>query len=61
MNRGTEVYYITYGTEPDATSKKYTGSVQIATGEVKDVAIAKKEKGPVAKETFGIVKKIGNY
>ncbi|WP_316837352.1 alpha-L-fucosidase [Pedobacter nutrimenti] len=57
LNKGTEIYYTVNGTEPTVSSKKYTGPVQITNGEVKAVSIANKEKGPIAIETFGIVKK----
>jgi alpha-L-fucosidase len=60
LNKSTEIYYTTNGTEPTATSEKYTGPVQITKGGIKAVAIANKEKGPVATETFGILKKNWN-
>ncbi len=57
LNKGTEIYYTTNGSVPNASASKYNGPVQIAKGEVKAIAIINKEKGPLATETFGIVKK----
>ena len=57
LNKGIEIYYTTDGSLPTATAKKYTEAVQIAKGELKAIAITNKEKGPLASETFGIVKK----
>jgi len=57
LNKGTEIYYTTNGSLPNASASKYNGPVQIAKGEVKAIAIINKEKGPLATETFGIIKK----
>ncbi|KQM64631.1 alpha-1,3/4-fucosidase [Pedobacter sp. Leaf216] len=57
LNKGIEIYYTTDGSLPTATAKKYKGPIQIAKGEVKAIAITDKEKGALAAETFGIVKK----
>jgi alpha-L-fucosidase len=57
LNKGIEIYYTNDGSLPGATTKKYSGPIQIARGEVKAIAIINKEKGPIATETFGIVKK----
>jgi alpha-L-fucosidase len=56
LNKGIEIYYTTDGSLPSAGAHKYTGPVQIAKGEIKAIAITNKEKGPLATETFGIVK-----
>ncbi|WP_316848386.1 alpha-L-fucosidase [Pedobacter psychrodurus] len=56
LNKGIEIYYTTDGSLPSAGANKYTGPVQIAKGEIKAIAITNKEKGPLATETFGIVK-----
>ncbi|WP_316815415.1 alpha-L-fucosidase [Pedobacter nyackensis] len=57
LSNGTVIYYTTDGTEPTAASKKYTGPVSISKGEIKAIAIANKDKGSIAAETFGLVKK----
>lgn len=57
LNKGVAIYYTTNGSVPNASANKYTGPVQIAKGEVKAIAIIKNEKGAIASETFGIVKK----
>ncbi|MCX2453625.1 alpha-L-fucosidase [Pedobacter sp. PLR] len=57
LGKGIEIYYTTDGTEPNRTSKKYQGPVSIAKGEIKAIAIAPKDKGSVATETFGLIKK----
>jgi len=57
LNKGIQIYYTTDGSLPTAAAKKYTEPVQIAKGELKAIAITNKEKGPLASETFGIVKK----
>jgi alpha-L-fucosidase len=57
LNKGIGIYYTTNGSVPNAHAKKYTGPLQIAKGVVKAIAITNKEKGPMAAETFGMVKK----
>jgi len=57
LNKGIEIYYTTDGSLPGTTAKKYTGAVQITKGEIKAIAVINKEKGPLATETFGIIKK----
>ncbi|SHE47683.1 alpha-L-fucosidase [Pedobacter caeni] len=57
LGMGTEIYYTTDGTEPSSASKKYTSPIQVVSAEVKAIAIAKNDKGSVAKETFGLLKK----
>ncbi|WP_214227950.1 alpha-L-fucosidase [Pedobacter sp. B4-66] len=57
LGKGVEIYYTTDGTEPTAASKKYTGPVSITKGEIKAIAIAHKDKGSIATETFGLIKK----
>jgi alpha-L-fucosidase len=57
LNKGIVIYYTTDGSLPSAAAKKYSGPIQIIKGEVKAIAITDKEKGPLAAETFGMVKK----
>lgn len=60
LNKGIEIYYTTDGSVPSASSNKYSAPVQITKGEIKAIAITNKEKGPLATEIFGIVKKDWN-
>ncbi|QIL40858.1 alpha-1,3/4-fucosidase [Pedobacter sp. HDW13] len=57
LNQGVGIYYTTNGSVPSASALKYTGPVQIVKGEVKAIAIINNEKGALATETFGIIKK----
>jgi len=57
LSKGTQIYYTTDGTEPTAVSKKYDGPISIAKGEIKAIAIAHQDKGSIATETFGLIKK----
>ncbi len=57
LNKGIEIYYTTDGSVPNVSAKKYSVPFQITKGEIKAIAITNKEKGPLATETFGIVKK----
>lgn len=57
LSRGTEIYYTTDGTEPSISSKKYTGPVLINNNKIKAIAISHQDKGSVASETFGLIKK----
>jgi alpha-L-fucosidase len=57
LNKGIGIYYTTNGSVPNAGAKKYNGPIQIDKGEIKAIAITNKEKGPIATQTFGIIKK----
>lgn len=57
LNKGIEIYYTTDGSIPNASANKYSAPLQITKGEIKAIAITNKEKGPIASETFGIMKK----
>ncbi|WP_175636545.1 alpha-L-fucosidase [Pedobacter ghigonis] len=57
LNKNIAIYYTTDGSLPTASSRKYLEPIQISKGELKAIALNNKEKGAVASETFGIVKK----
>jgi len=57
LNKGIEIYYTSDGSIPNVSAKKYSAPFQVTKGEIKAIAITNKEKGPLATETFGIVKK----
>jgi len=57
LNNGTQIYYTTDGTVPTVASKLYTAPFLMAKGEIKAIAIAHNDKGSVATETFGLIKK----
>lgn len=57
LNKGNEIYYSINGQEPGLMTKKYTGPFLLEKGQVKAVALLHKEKGAMATEMFGVIKK----
>ncbi|MET2984441.1 alpha-L-fucosidase [Aureibaculum conchae] len=57
INSGVKVYYTTDGTEPTADSEIYKESFLLESGEVKAKSEVNGEKGSLATQLFGIIKK----
>ena len=57
LNVGYKVYYTTDGSEPNAASTEYTAPVSLDRCELKAVAMLHGEKGAVASERLGLIKK----
>ncbi|WP_018629461.1 alpha-L-fucosidase [Niabella aurantiaca] len=56
LGTGFELHYTTNGKAPNRISPLYTGPFPLANGQVKAVAISRNGTGPVASQTFGILK-----
>ena len=56
LSENAKIYYTTDGTTPTVHSTRYISPFPHTKGEVKAIAIANTNKGPVAIETFGILK-----
>ena len=57
LNVGYKIYYTTDGTEPSETSTEYKEPVVLDRCELKAVAVLHGEKGAVASERLGLIKK----
>lgn len=57
INSGLEIYFTTDGSNPDKNSIKYTEPFTMEAGEIKSVAIIKREKGSIVSRQFGILSK----
>ena len=57
LNVGYKIYYTTDGTEPNETSTEYKEPVVLEQCELKAVAVLHGEKGAVASERLGLIKK----
>jgi len=56
LGAGFALHYTTDGKTPNSTSPVYTAPFLVVNGEVKAIAISRNGSGPVAKQTFGILK-----
>lgn len=56
LGTGFALHYTTDGKVPTGASPTYTGPFPLANGEVRAVAISRNGSGPVAKQSFGILK-----
>ena len=56
LTSGCEIYYTLDGSEPDASSQKYTSPVKTGPCEIKAVAVLHGETGAVASERLGYAK-----
>ncbi|HTM99533.1 MAG TPA: alpha-L-fucosidase [Pedobacter sp.] len=57
LSKGIAIYYTTNGSEPTTASARYIQAFKVTKGEVKAKAISNENKGALAVETFGIVKR----
>ena len=57
LNVGYKIYYTTDGTEPNETSTEYKEPIVLDRCELKAIAVLHDEKGTVASERLGLIKK----
>lgn len=57
LNVGYKIYYTTDGTEPNETSTEYKEPIVLDRCELKAIAVLHNEKGTVASERLGLIKK----
>lgn len=57
LNVGYKIYYTTNGTEPNETSTEYKEPIVLDRCELKAIAVLHNEKGTVASERLGLIKK----